>query len=79
MRSSAFTEEEISAILKALFVSKTKQDARAVWAVLDRRRTGTIARSELQELLIGIFGAAHRRQLNRLLDRLPSASSHAAL
>lgn len=74
MRAAAFTDEEVAQMLKALYISKTKQDARAAWAVLDRRRTGTMHRAELEDALVSMFGTAFRRPIQRLLNRLPSAA-----
>ena len=42
MRQAAFTNEEIAQMLKALYISRTNQDARTAWAVLDRRRSHVV-------------------------------------
>ena len=75
MRNSSFSDAEVAQFLKALYISGTKQDARDAWAVLDRRRTGTMSRPELEDSLIAIFGAHCRRPIKKLLDRLPSAQA----
>lgn len=75
MRRAAFDDKEIAHFLRALYTSGTKQDARDAWAVLDRRRTGTISRHEVEDVLVAIFGTRCRRQIHLLLNRLPSAGS----
>ena len=71
MRAAAFTDDEIGRMVKALYVTNSKQDAREAWAVLDRRKTGTMPRSELEDALMDIVGEACRRDIRRLLLRLP--------
>ena len=40
MRFASFTEDEVTRMLKALYLTGSKQDAREAWAVLDRRHPG---------------------------------------
>ena len=75
MRSAQFTEEEIMRLVKALYLSEAKQDARDAWAVLDRRKIGSVSRAELEETLTDIFGSDDRRRIRHLLDRLPSRAA----
>ena len=72
MRHAAFTEDEIARFLKALYLTGTKKDSREAWSVLDRRRTGTIARHEVEDALCDILGDECRRKISQLLNRLPS-------
>ena len=61
-------------IVKALPV-RLEADARDAWAVLDRRKIGSIPRVEIEESLVDIFGDKSRRFDSHLLDRLPSKSA----
>ena len=72
MRKFQYSEEEIMLFTRALFLDCTKQDRREAWIVLDRRRMGSMARSELLESLAEIFGPDAKALLHRELDRLPS-------
>ena len=62
-------------LVKALYLSEAKQDARDAWAVLDRRKIGSVSRAELEETLTDIFGSDDRRRIRHLLDRLPSRAA----
>lgn len=75
MHAAQFTEQEVMRIVKALYLSDSKQDARDAWAVLDRRKIGSIPRVEIEESLVDIFGDKSRRRIRHLLDRLPSKSA----
>ena len=72
MRSLLYTDDEIMLLVKAFYLSATKMDAREAWHVLDRRKVGSMPRSELLEVLIELLGKPARRQLEQIMDRLPS-------
>ena len=75
MSGAQYNEDEVMRVVTALFLSDSKQDAREAWAVLDRRRTGAVRRSELEDCLCDILGEESRRRIKHLLDRLPSRSA----
>ena len=62
MHAAQFTEQEVMRIVKALYLSDSKQDARDAWAVLDRRKIGSIPRVEIEESLVDIFGDKSTRR-----------------
>ena len=75
MRSAQFTEEETLRIVKALYLSENRMDAREAWAVLDRRNIGSLPRDELEDTLVVILGDRSSRRIKHLMDLLPSKSS----
>ena len=75
MRNAQFNEDEIARIVKALYLSASRQDAREAWLVLDQRKTGTMPRSELEPTLCDIIGHGAAKEISRLLSRLPSHQS----
>ena len=79
MQHAEFTDEEIVRWIKALYLTGTQRDVREAWAVIDRRRTGTIPRVEVEDALVDIFGDDYRRSIASLLSKLPSAAGASAL
>ena len=73
-RKLLYTDDEIMLLNKALLLSRSKQDAREAWQVIDRRRVGSIPRGELLEILVELLGPQAKAKLNKLLDALPSRS-----
>ena len=67
MRAAGYRDEEITLVLRALYLSKTRQDMREAWWVVNRRHLPQVPRSELQNTLIDIFGLETRPQLVALL------------
>lgn len=71
MRAAGYRDEEITLVLRALYLSKTRQDMREAWWVVNRRHLPQVSRAELQSTLIDIFGLETRPQLVALLNKQP--------
>ena len=71
MRAAGYQDKEINLLLRALYISETRQDLREAWWVVNRRHLPQVPRAELQSTLIDIFGLEARPQLVALLDKQP--------
>ena len=74
-RRLMYSDDEIMLLNKALLLSRSKQDAREAWQVIDRRRVGSIPRGELLEILLELLGPQAKPKHTHLLNHLPSRST----
>ena len=50
MKLAGFNDDEVSLLLRALYLEGTRHDMREVWWMFDRNRIGDIPRHDLQQV-----------------------------
>ena len=70
MSAIGYTGAEIALLLRALYLSASRQDVREVWWLFDRRHVGQLPRHEVEDRLKEILGDEVAPLLHKELDKL---------